>query len=279
MKANVYQQAAAAALVLGTLALAPEAQAGSVLFDGQAFNSAPGGGSATFVHVDNPAGSGGGSLLWELDSGGSTGLTYQWNEPTASFDDAFAVFGSAGGAPVVSLDLKDHGAGFDAVLRLGTSGVAADNRLDVGTDGAAADKAVNGTPLGNVTLTHTLGGKLSYQLLDKASNFLLASGILNFQEADLMGPFNKVGQVPAPGPVDSVVGFLWGAGAAADVTSDCQGNGNCQAFVSKVGSHGLGLDLAFTGAVPEPGTLGLLAIGLIGAGIRRRAEGKRPLGG
>ena len=164
---------------------------------------------------------------------------------------------------------------FDAVLKLGTSGVGAQNTLTVG--GVTTTKSVGTTPAGSVDLTHGIGGLLSFELAD-SNDLLLASGLFEFNDLLNMGPFNKVGNNPSD-VASGIVAYIWG-GAVDDnlvFAGDCDQTVNCQRLKSELKNTGLGFDFSFTGvaSAPEPSTVFLLLFGLLGVTGWQLTHGRR----
>ena len=153
---------------------------------------------------------------------------------------------------------------FDAILKIGTSGVESENTLTAG--GVTTLKSVGSTPIGSVDLTHSIGGSLSFQLLDAGDSSLLASELFGFDPLLNMGPFNKIGANSV-----GVVSYIWGGAVDGNLqfASGCAQQTNCAQFMTALNNTGMEFDFSFTGSVPEPATVLLLELGLMGISISR----------
>ena len=242
---------------------------------GEVLNGQAGAGLYSWIHT--PANlSGSGTRTHGFDFGQT--ISYEW-EPTSGADPlngAEARFGSAGGAtgqsPVV-FDLPAFGStGFDAQLTLGIAG-AGTNILTFGAPKPASHHRVVNVPGGTATVTNrlsdTAANQINFQLDALDSGGAITESLIGFFEWQDMSssrhPFNGIGNFTGSA---SVAVFLWGL--PSDLSDACQTT-SCDTLLSLTKVHTiegqdqrlLGIDLAFTGSVPEPGALVLFAGGLL----------------
>lgn len=139
------------------------------------------------------------------------------------------------------------------------------------TVGAEQTPAIN---LGGRTVAHSIGGSLDFRLdhFDVGSGSLVASATdtFFFDNAIMMSVVNGIAEINA-GAIEI---FLWGdtgSQSAQDSNFDCA-FGNCSTITGKYyDAHGLGIDIAFTGAVvPLPAALPFLVTGLAGLALAAR---------
>ena len=269
-----------------TLGAAQLALADSIPFTGVAFNR-PTGGATTFLHRDDGGGSG--TSYWKLN--GEPTISYTWNESTVG--DLSTGEGLFENANMSLLFDSINGASFDVRLDIGGSqsgGGAPTDKLTVGGTTSPSTQAIPG---GSATLTNSIGGQFGFELRAADTNKLIADGTFFFDSNLNMGPFNKVGRID-PGNALDVAAFLWGSSknSSGDSLVYCTSGPTC-ASSSRVwevkdnllNGKALAMDLSFTGSgsppppgtAPEPRTLALLAIGLIGLSTRLGTRpGTRP---
>ncbi len=152
------------------------------------------------------------------------------------------------------------------------------NVLSVRPDGEVpAMTVVAGQDATAFNLTHKVSARFGFTI---TTNDVVIFDEFIFDPTYDMGSVDKIGN-DANGGVGT---FLWGYTSGHDSSNFFGDNSStvcldgseqaCQSFVDALyGVEGIGLDLAYSGtrvSVPEPGTLGLLALGLLGIGLSRR---------